>query len=132
LFRGGEYARQREIFLLGGASKIPGESCFGNLPTSVGLLAFSSLIVNPVDLSGGIVREFQGRLSIVFIGMIVPFGLGMASWMVGCDAVPRAKSQPHWKMCRTFAIVGTGFGLLAILVYLAYNTLLPTILPVLK
>jgi hypothetical protein len=104
----------------------------GTLATLVALLALTSLIVNPVDLSGGIVREVQGRLSIVFMGMIAGFGLGMASWMVACDAVPGDKNNPHWKMCRIFASLGTGFGLLAILVYLVFISLLPALLPVLN
>ena len=102
----------------------------GILATLVALLALTSLIVNPVDLTSGIVQEIQGRLSIVFLGMIAGFGLGMASWIAACDAVPADKSNPRWKICRIFSNLGSGFGILAILVYLVFITLLPAILPV--
>ena len=83
-----------------------------------------------MDLAGGFTQETQGRLATVLIGMVAGFGLGMASWMTGCDTVTGDKSQPHWKMCRIIGGLGIGFGVLAMLAYLTFITFLPAILPI--
>jgi len=131
-FKGGEYGCSTEIVCLGEVPKSLISLVLGILATIAVLLALSSLIVNPIDISGGITQEVQGRISIVFIGMIAGFGLGMASWMAGCDALPSNKSQPHWKMCRVCANMGIVFGILAMLIYLVFISLLPVLLPLLK
>jgi len=65
-------------------------------------------------------------------GMIAGFGLGLASGLVGSDALPGKNSRPHWKMCRVCASTGIAFGILAILVYLVFIALLPVIFPLPK
>jgi hypothetical protein len=123
---------RRKSFIWGEVPKSLISLVLGILATIAVLLVLSSLIVNPIDISGGITQEVQGRISIVFIGMIAGFGLGMASWMAGCDAFPSNKSQPHWKMCRVCASMGIVFGILAMLIYLVFISLLPALLPLLK
>jgi hypothetical protein len=121
-----------KFFVLGEVPKSLVSLAFGILAFIAAILSLFSLIANPLDLAGGIALEDQGRLSRLFVGMIAGAGLGMASWIAGCDAFPGNKSQPHWKMCRVCASTGIAFGILAILIYFVFISLLPAFLPVLK
>jgi hypothetical protein len=104
----------------------------GILAITASLLALASLITNPIDLSAGLTPIIQVRFSMVLIGMTAGFGLGVACWIAGCDVFPSDKSQPHWKMCRVCASIGIGFGILAVLGYLVFISLLPALLSVPK
>ena len=104
----------------------------GILAVLIGLLALSSLLIDPIDAEGGIAMGDLGRISTVIIGMVAGFGFGMASWVAGFDVFPIAKSQPHWKMCRVCASSGIIFGVLGMLIYLVFITLLPSLLPVIN
>jgi hypothetical protein len=104
----------------------------GILGATASLLALGSFITNPINTTSGFAPDDQSRLSMLLIGMTAGFGLGVVSWIAACDVFPGDKSQPHWRMCRVCASVGIGFGILAILGYLAFITLLPVLLPLPK
>ena len=101
----------------------------GILATISGLLALSSLFINPIVAAGGTVQDVRGRFFGVLAGMIAGFLLGLASGVVGSDALPGKNSRPHWKMCRVCAGSGIAFGILAMLVYLVFIAFLPFIFP---
>ncbi len=124
-------SRQRS-FILGEIPKSLISLVSGILAITAALLTLSGLIVDLIEVSAGITPETQSRLSVVFMGMVAGFGLGMAGWLAAFDAVTIAKSQPHWKMCRVCAGAGIALGILAILSYLVFISLLPAYLPILK
>jgi hypothetical protein len=101
----------------------------GILATISGLLALSSLFINPIVSAGGSVQDVRDRFFGVLAGMIASFLLGLASGVVGSDALPDKNSRPHWKMCRVCAGSGIAFGILAMLVYMVFIALLPVIFP---
>lgn len=89
------------------------------------LVTLSSMIINPIYLSGEVILEVQSRITKLIIGLVGGFGLGTVSWMVGFVAFPAEKSQPYWRTCRICSSIGIGFGILAILVYLALMVFIP-------
>jgi hypothetical protein len=98
---------------------------FGILAIVLSLVTLSSMIVNPIYLSGEMILEVQDRITKMIIGLVAGFGFGTVSWMVGFVAFPADKSQPHWRTCRICSSIGIGFGVLAILIYLTLIMLLP-------
>ena len=101
----------------------------GILASISGLLALISLFVDPIITTGGTVQEVHDRLFGVMAGMIAGFVLGLASGVVGSDALPGRNSRPHWKICRICAGSGIALGILAMLAYLVFIALLPVIFP---
>lgn len=97
----------------------------GILAIVFSLVTLSNLLVNPIDLSGGMMLEPQDRITKMIIWLVAGFGLGTVSWMVGFVAFPADKSQPHWRTCKICSSVGIGLGILAVLIYLALILLLP-------
>lgn len=97
----------------------------GILAIVLSLVTLSNLIVNPIDFSGEMMLEIQDRITKMIIWLVAGFGLGTVSWMVGFVAFPADKSQPKWRTCRICSSIGIGFGILAILIYLAIISLLP-------
>jgi hypothetical protein len=61
--------------------------------------------------------------------LIAGFGLGVASSVVGSEALPQKDSRPHWRMCRICAGSGMALGILAMLAYLVFIALLPVVFP---
>jgi uncharacterized membrane protein len=120
---------QRSALMRGELPKSLISLVLGILASISGLLALSSVFINLVAKSGVTVQEFESRFFGVLVGMIAAFLLGVASGVVGSEALPAKNSRPHWKMCRICAGSGIAFGILAMLSYLAFIALLPVIFP---
>jgi hypothetical protein len=101
----------------------------GILASISGLLALSSFIINLIVQTGGTVQEVHDRLFMVLAGLIAGFGLGVASSVVGSEALPQKDRRPHWRMCRICAGSGMVLGILAMLAYLVFIALLPVVFP---
>jgi hypothetical protein len=104
----------------------------GTLATISGFVTLFSLFLNPMDMTGGITPEIQGRLFRVFLGMIAGFVFGMLSWLVGNVAIPSNTGLPHWKISNVCGSIGIGFGILAMVIYLVFISFLPVLLPLQK
>lgn len=122
----------RKSFVWGEVPKSLISLVLGILATIAVLLALSSLIVNPIVISGGITQEVQGRISIVFIGMIAVLDW---EWPAGWQVATRYQAIKANRIGKCAGYVrtwGLFFGILAMLIYLVFISLLPVLLPLLK
>ncbi len=101
----------------------------GILATISGLLALSSLLLHPINIAGGTVQEVHNRFFGAVVGLIASFLMGLASGVVGSEALSGKNSRLHWRLCRICAGSGVAFGSLAMLAYLVFIALLPVIFP---
>jgi len=120
---------QRSALMRGELPKSLISLVLGILASISGLLALSSFIINLNVHTGGTVQEVHDSLFIVLAGLIAGFGLGVASSVVGSEALPQKDSRPHWRMCRICAGSGMALGILAMLAYLVFIALLPVVFP---
>ena len=120
---------QRGILMRGELPKSLISLVLGILASISGLLALSSFVNNFNVQTGGTVQEVHDRLFLVLAGLIAGFGLGVASSVVGSEAIPQKNSRPHWRMCRICASSGMALGVLAMLAYLVFIALLPVVFP---
>jgi hypothetical protein len=120
---------QRSALMRGELPKSLISLVLGILASISGLLALSSFIINLNVQTGGTVQEVHDSLFIVLAGLIAGFGLGVASSVVGSEALPQKDSRPHWRMCRICAGSGMALGILAMLAYLVFIALLPVVFP---
>jgi hypothetical protein len=120
---------QRSALMRGELPKSLISLVLGILATISGLLALSSLFIDPIITAGGTVQEVHNRFFGALVGVIAGFLLGLASGVVGRDGLPAKNSQPQWRICRVCASTGIVFGFLAMLTYLVFIALLPVIFP---
>jgi uncharacterized membrane protein len=120
---------QRSALMRGELPKSLISLVLGILASISGLLALSSFIINLIVQSGATVQEVQDIFFGVLAGLIAGFVLGVASSVVGSEALPQKNSRPHWRICRICAGSGMALGILAMLAYLVFIALLPFVFP---
>ena len=120
---------QRSALMQGELPKSLISLVLGILASISGLLALSSFIINLIVQTGVTVQEEHDLFFGVLAGLIAGFVLGVASSVVGSEALPQKNSRPQSQICRICASAGIVFGVLAILAYLVFIALLPVVFP---
>jgi hypothetical protein len=120
---------QQNVLMRGELPKSLISLVLGILASISGLLTLFSFIINLIVQTGGTVQEVHDRLFIVLAGLIAGFVLGVASSVVGSEALPQKNSRPQSRICRICASAGIAFGVLGMLAYLVFIALLPVVFP---